>query len=134
MGKTSKQRQEGTLSVSRLFSICKATRNFEFSSQQIVIIYNFLCVLVYAFLSLYTRFLFPFRLHVVNFILSYYKHLYVFACTKHLFYISAAHIEIIYCPISLWVKTAPSIPFLAFTSSVKQKCGQSNSTSEQSSR
>ena len=79
---------------------------------------------MYAFLSLYTGFFFPFSLHVVNFILSYYSHLYVFACTKHLFYISAAHIEIIYCPISLWVKTATSIPFLAFTSSVKQKCGQ----------
>ena len=67
MGKTNKQRQEGTLSVSRLFSICYATSKFLPNK---LLFITFLCVLVYAFLSLYTGFLFPFSLHVVNFIVS----------------------------------------------------------------
>lgn len=67
--------------------------------------------MVYAFLSLYTGFFFTCE----NFILSYYsqRHFYVFPCTKRLFYISAAHIEIIYCPILVfrW-KLLLRFPFL----------------------
>ena len=57
-------------------------------------------------------FSFPFWLYVVYFIFSYYSYLFVFLCFKCLFYISAAHIGIIYYLLSLWVKTTSSLNLL----------------------